>query len=162
VLFGASACATSYEPVRSPRVVVVRGALHAGYVKDGVSYPGGLFGGNVDEAVRGVPAAEEHARAYKTLTTAGTLTIFGSEGLAIGGSVASAISHDATSRDVQTSLIIGSGVALVTGFILHLVSDHHLYDAANLYNDALPAPSLSRPAQRSVPVGAPGAPTVSP
>jgi hypothetical protein len=130
-------CATTYEP-KTPHVAVVRGIFHHGYLKDGVYYPGGWFGGNVGEAVKGVPEAERHAEAYKTLSTVGSLCIFGSEAIGISASVVSATAQRGETRDnVSTGLIIGSITALVTGITLHFISEHHLYDAANIYNDEL-------------------------
>jgi hypothetical protein len=89
VASGSIGCATSFEP-RSPHIAIVRGQFSRGYVKDGVHYDGGPFGGEVGEAVKGVPEAERHTDAYAALSTAGSITIFGSEGLAIGASVVAA------------------------------------------------------------------------
>ena len=146
-------CATSFEP-RSPHIAIVRGQLSRGYVKDGVHYDGGPFGGEVGEAVKGVPEAERHTDAYAALSTAGSITIFGSEGLAIGASVVAATVDKSEARDAtQIGLIIGSAVALVTGVVLHVMAEPHLYDAANIYNADLdrrttrPAPRLSAPSE---------------
>jgi hypothetical protein len=137
VLAGVTGCATTYEP-KSPHIAVVRGVFHHGYMKDGVYYPGGWFGGRVGEAVKGVPEAERHTDAYATLSTWGSIGIFGSEGLGIGASVVHAAGHAGDTRnDVELGLVIGSAVALVTGITLHYISEHHLYDAANIYNDEI-------------------------
>ena len=134
---GTSACATSYYP-NSPRVAVVRGEFRRGFVKNGVYYPGGLFGGCVADAVRGVPAAEQHADTYAALSTAGTLGIFGSEALGITASVVSATASPGEAKNgAELGLFIASGVALVTGIVLHVMSESHLYDAANIYNDEM-------------------------
>jgi hypothetical protein len=156
------ACATTYEP-KSPRIAVVRGELRRGFVKDGVYYPGGLFGGRVGEAVEGVPEAERHACMYGSLSTAGTVTIFGSEGIAIGASIVSATAARGEAKnDAELGLIIGSAVALVTGIALHLVAEPHLYDAANIYNDEMDRrhAAASRPAPTAVPASA--APSTAP
>ena len=140
------ACATTYEP-KSPRIAVVRGVFNRGFVKDGVYYPGGLFGGRVGEAVQGVSEAERHACAYGALSTAGSFTIFGSEGLAIGASVASATMPRGDARsNTELGLVIGSAVALVMGIVLHLAAEPHLYDAANIYNDEMDRRRAAKPA----------------
>jgi Na+-driven multidrug efflux pump len=153
VASGSIGCATSFEP-RSPHIAIVRGQFSRGYVKDGVHYDGGPFGGEVGEAVKGVPEAERHTDAYAALSTAGSITIFGSEGLAIGASVVAATVDKGEARDAtQIGLIIGSAVALVTGVVLHVMAEPHLYDAANIYNADLdrrttrPAPRLSAPSE---------------
>lgn len=132
-----SACATSYYP-NSPRVAVVRGEFQRGLVKNGQYYPGGWFGGNVVEAVRGVPAAESHAETYVGLSTAGSLCIIGGEAFGVAASVVSATAHPGdVKNDTQLGLIVASGVSFVTGIVLHLMSESHLYDAANIYNDEM-------------------------
>jgi hypothetical protein len=148
------ACATSYYP-QSPRVAVVRGEFSRGLVKDGEYYPGGLFGGRVSDAVRGVPGAEAQAQTYAGLSTAGSLCIIGGEALGIAASVVSATAKPGEAKnDTQLGLIIGSGVAFVTGIVLHLMSEGHLYDAANIYNDDMDRRERKKP-------GAPGAGVLS-
>ena len=83
---GLPAC-TVYEPVRSPRVAVVKNVLRRGLVRDGSYYGGGAFGGDVDRAVSGVPEAVSHARSYQTLSTLGSIALFTSEAAAISGSL---------------------------------------------------------------------------
>jgi hypothetical protein len=140
-----TACATSYYP-QSPRVAVVRGEFNRGLVKNGEYYPGGLFGGRVEDAVRGVPAAEAHAETYAGLSTAGSLCIVGGEALGIAASVVSATAKPGDAKnDTQIGLIVASGVAFVTGIVLHLMSESHLYDAANIYNDEMDRRTPKRP-----------------
>jgi hypothetical protein len=140
----ASACATSYYP-NSPRVAVVRGEFSRGFVKNGTYYAGGFFGGNVVEAVRGVPAAESQAETYAGLSTAGSLCIVGGEAFGVAASVVSATAHPGdVKNDTQLGLIIASGVAFVTGIVLHFMSEGHLYDAANIYNDEMDRRQLRR------------------
>jgi hypothetical protein len=146
----APACATSYYP-NSPHIAVVRGQFQRGFVKDGVYYPGGLFGGRVVDAVRGVPEAEHHAEVYGTLSTIGSVGIFSSEGLGITSSiVGAAASRGDAKTDAEIGLVVASGVALVTGIVLHLMAEPHLFDAANVYND-----ELDRRAGRKLPPPAP-------
>jgi hypothetical protein len=131
------ACSTSYYP-QSPRVAVVRGEFRRGLVKNGQYYPGGLFGGNVVDAVRGVPAAEAQANTYAGLSVAGSWCIIGGEALGVTASVVSATAKPGDAKnDAQIGLIVASGVAFVTGIVLHFMSEGHLYDAANIYNDEM-------------------------
>jgi hypothetical protein len=148
---------TVYEPVRSPRVAVVKSAFRRGLVRDGEYYPGGYFGGRIEEAVKGVPEAEAHARSYGTLSTIGSIALFTSEASVIAGSplIAATVDDDKDARtNAHIGLIVGSLTLLVTGIVLHLAAEPHLYDAANLYNDRLDAGW--RPPRR------PAAPAVAP
>src|SRR5258708_8656950 len=55
------------------------------YVRDGRVYEGGIFGGELEEAVRGNPEAESHARSYRNgMTTGFILTLLGGASV-IGG-----------------------------------------------------------------------------
>jgi hypothetical protein len=163
-----SAGCTAYEPVRSPRVAVVKSAFRRGLVRDGEYYPGGYFGGRIEEAVKGVPEAQAHARAYGTLSTIGSIALFASEGSIIAGSpiIAATVDDKDARTNAHIGLIIGSLTLLVTGIVLHMAAEPHLYDAANLYNDHLDATRplpLSVPASRAVhpiePGAQPGAPS---
>jgi hypothetical protein len=135
-----SAC-TVYEPVRSPRVAVVKNAFRRGLVRDGTYYGGGAFGGNVDEAVSGVPEAISHARSYQTLSIIGSVALFTGEAAAISGSliVPHAIDDPETKSDARVAFIVSSLTLLVTGVVLHMAAEPHLYDAANLYNERVDA-----------------------
>ena len=152
-----SAC-TVYEPVRSPRAAVVKNAFRRGLVRDGTYYGGGAFGGNVDEAVSGVPEAVSHARSYQTLSTIGSIALFTSEAAAISGSliIPHAIDDPDTRSDVRLGFIIGSITLLVAGVVLHMAAEPHLYDAANLYNERIDAGW--RPTPSSTNVAGPPAP----
>lgn len=157
-----TACATSYYP-QSPRIAVVRGEFRRGFVKNGEYYPGGLFGGRVVEAVRGVPAAESHAETYVGLSTAGSLCIVGGEAFGIAASVVSATAQPGEAKnDTQIGLIVASGVAFVTGIVLHLMSESHLYDAANIYNDEMGRRARKKPAPTDTLSGPSDTPSTSP
>ena len=125
----------------------MKGPFRRGLVRDGVYYGGGTFGGDVDEAVQGVPEAVSHARSYQTLSILGSVALFTSEAAAIGGSlvVPAVVDDPETRSDVRLAVIVSSITLLVTGVVLHLAAEPHLYDAANLYNDRID--SGWRPAQ---------------
>jgi hypothetical protein len=143
--YAASGCSTSYTPRPSPRVAVV---LHGGkpnYVRDGQLYEGGALGGDIDDAVRGNPQAEAHARAYQNGMLAGFLTTLGGA-LCMGtgsGMLGVDASRDANDRSpaVQTTslaLFTGGLAAIIVGGVLLNNAQPHLWDAINIYNDGVP------------------------
>lgn len=112
--------------------------FNRGFVKDGKYYPGGLFGGRVTEAVKGVPAAESQAETYGTLSTIGSIGIFSGEAFGLTSSIVGATaSRGDAKNDAEIGLVVASGVAFVTGIVLHLIAEPHLFDAANIYNDEM-------------------------
>lgn len=127
------ACASSYEPARSPRVTLVRNGIGAEFVRDGQYYSHGLFGGGLRKAVEGVPKAEEHARAYQTANAAGFFSVLAG-GVAIGigvGGIPGAGESDA----VSDALIVGGAALELLGVILYAKAPAELWDAINVHND---------------------------
>jgi hypothetical protein len=122
-------------------VAVVKSAFRRGLVRDGTYYGGGAFGGDVDQAVSGVPEAVSHARSYQTLSTLGSIALFTSEAAAISGSVIipTAIDDPETRSAARVAFIVSSLTLLVTGVVLHVAAEPHLYDAVNLYNERIDA-----------------------
>jgi hypothetical protein len=57
-------CASTYMPRPSPRVQMVTENGSLVLVKDGRSHPFNMFGGNLEEVVRGNPQAEAEAQAF--------------------------------------------------------------------------------------------------
>jgi len=141
--FNLSACATTYQPQRSPRVAVVADSISVGYVKEGRYYSGAGFGGELVTAVQGVPAAESEARAYRNWTTASVIIDFAALGLwGIGLPVNHAVtSSDDSRRNVDVALLASGGVLLLVGLGLQGVARTHAYNAANAYNDAVETPT---------------------
>jgi hypothetical protein len=151
-------CTSSYVPRPSPRLsLIMEGGTYA-YVRDGKKYEGGMLGGDLEEAVRGVPAAEEYASQFRTGMTAGlVLTTIGSLGL-VGGLVLTGAEASQTTpgQPLPPTGLVVCGLGLVTelvGVIVGLNAAPHLFDAINAYNDALgsrveapptPAPSPAR------------------
>src|SRR5579883_293125 len=79
-------CASSYVPRPGPHVAMVEDSNGISYVRDGVKYDGGLFGGDIEEAVAGDPRAEDYARQYKSgVTTGFVMSMVGVVGI-VGGS----------------------------------------------------------------------------
>jgi hypothetical protein len=133
-------------PRPGPRVAVIQRNGGPAFVRDGHVYEGGGFGGEIVEAVRGVPEAENHAKTYKqelvggfVASMAGVASMVGS--VAMIGAAASA-PENSSSRDTDEAaagaLLIGGLAAYIAGFVLILDAQPRLWDAINTYNDAIP------------------------
>jgi hypothetical protein len=126
------------------------------YVREGRKYEGGLFGGELEEAVQGNPQAVEYARAYKTGKVTGfVLTLLGAAA-AIGGIVlfATQATQTPSTQDVPpTGLFIAGGGLLVelAGSIVMLNAEPHMTDAINAYNDGLLSAPPPRPPEHAPP-----------
>lgn len=133
-------CASSYVPRPGPHVALVQDGGTISYVREGVKYDGGIFGGDIEEAVSGSPRAEEYARAYKTgMTTGFVLTMLGALG-AVGGAVY--MGDAASQTPISNSGVTTGTIVLISGIVVELVgagiaarAQTHLYDAVNVYND---------------------------
>jgi hypothetical protein len=135
-------CTSSYVPRPSPRLsLIMEGGTYA-YVRDGKKYEGGVLGGDLEEAVRGDPTAEEYASQFRTGMTAGlVLTTVGALGV-VGGLVLTGADASQTTpgHPLPPTGPVVCGVGLVTelvGVIVGLNAAPHLFDAINAYNDAL-------------------------
>jgi hypothetical protein len=120
------------------------------YMRDGKKYEGGLFGGDIEEAVHGNPRAEEYARQYKTGTVTGfILSMLGATALGVGGGVVGVqASQTSNGQSLPPTGLIVMGAGLVvemTGLIIELNALPHLSDAINAYNDGVGLPPGSRP-----------------
>jgi hypothetical protein len=110
------------------------------YVREGVKYDGGIFGGDIEDAVSGSPRAVEYAREYKTgMTTGFVLSMVGTVGLIGGAGLLGAEEARTSSWD---STATTAAIVMLSGFVLELVgagiaarAQTHLYDAVNVYND---------------------------
>jgi hypothetical protein len=143
-------CSSSYVPAASPRVsLVMRGGTYS-YVRDGKEYDGGLFGGEIEEAVRGNREAEEYAREYKDgMVTGFTLSLLG-VAAAIGGAtlVGASVGRDSSTLSPTGAAglaVTGGGLLTeIIGVIVEANAVTHVFDAVNAYNDGL----LRDPPQR--------------
>jgi hypothetical protein len=147
-------CASSYVPRPGPRVAMVLEGGTYSYVRDGKTYKGGLFGGDIDKVVQGDPQAEKYARAYKTgMATGFALTMVGLAGIVAGAFVLTADAQQSQGGSVPATglVVMGSGLVVeIVGAILELNAAPQLFDAINAYNDGLtdatqPPPHPARP-----------------
>src|SRR5579859_2276580 len=135
-------CSSSYVPAASPRVSAVMDGGYYAYVRDGKKYEGGLLGGEIEEAVRGDPRAEEYARQYKTgMVTGFVLSMLGATGTFAGVGIAGAQASQAANGPSLTAaglIVAGAGLLAETiGLIVELNAMPHMADAINAYNDSL-------------------------
>jgi len=120
------------------------------YVRDGKKYEGGVFGGDLEEAVRGNARAEEYARAYKTGMATGLALSFLGAAATIGGAVLLGYQAGQTPSGQSvplTGLFIALGglVVDIAGDIVVSSAQPHLTDAINAYNDGLLTQTSSPP-----------------
>jgi len=133
-------CASSYVPRPGPHVALAQDGGTISYVREGVKYDGGIFGGDIEEAVSGSQRAEEYAHEYKTgMTTGFIMTMVGALG-AIGGAVW--MGDAASQTPVSNSGMTSATIVLISGIVVELVgagiaarAQAHLFDAVNAYND---------------------------
>jgi hypothetical protein len=145
-------CSSSYTPAASPRASLVMAGGTLAFVRDGKKYEGGLFGGNLEEVVRGSPQAQEYAHQYKSgMVTGFALTMIGLAaalgGLVLTSSDAVRVSQNGESLPPTGLLIAGGGLLVeLVGLAIESNAAPHLYDAINAYNDSLlvPTPSSAR------------------
>src|SRR5271167_3225014 len=84
-----TACSSAYIPQPGPRLSVVVDSGSLAYVRDGRTYQGGFLGGDIEDAVKGNPRAEEYAHDYKTgMVTGFALSMLGVAGMVGGLTVA--------------------------------------------------------------------------
>lgn len=140
-------CSSSYMPRPGPRVAMIQQSGNPAYVREGKVYDGGLFGGEIVEAVRGNPEAEEHAHAYKNGMIGGFVaTLAGAVSMVAGGTlftVGTASSdfnggHNSTQQTAGGLLFLGGIGAYVAGLVLMLNAQPRMWDAINVYNDGVP------------------------
>src|SRR5690349_1363664 len=156
-----AACSSSYTPRSQRRLSLVMSGGQLAAVKDGREVDLGLFGGGLEEAVRGVPQAEEAAATFHSRMVGGFLggmAGFVCSSIAFGA----AAEADLNDEDPDTELAVGLtclGGAFVA-FMVMASGPAYMYDAVNIYNDAVelaPSPAPIPYAPRA-PVGPAGGP----
>jgi hypothetical protein len=131
-------CSSAYIPRASAHLSMRMDTGSLVYERDGKKFEGGLFGGEVDEAVQGVPLAEKYASDYKTGVTGGFVAVLAGAAAIIGGTSLSATEYGQGATTVPGWTTVGAGVvAYFVGLAWMLSSQPHLYDAINAYNDAI-------------------------
>lgn len=129
-------------PRSGRRLSIIQEDGRPALVRQGIVFDHGLFGGGVEDAVRGVPAAEEAARTYHHRMVTGFL-------VGMGGLVCSMIAFgyatDAGLRedeDASAELAVSAGcfVGSMAGLIYMASGPPYMYDAINIYNDSVEVP----------------------
>jgi hypothetical protein len=162
-LVGLPACSSTYKPRPSPRIAIVLEHGQPALVKGGERYEIGVFGGGLVDAVEGNAAAEDHAETFRNRTITGFAMSLGGVAFALGGaSLLAAGAFD--SRDPADAMVFTGAAVAFTGFGLMIASlfvtmsaPPHLWDAINVYNDAVTPPQLWPPPRNGWPVAPPGA-----
>jgi hypothetical protein len=141
------ACASSYEPARSPRIGTVVDGGQPTFVKDGVHFGSLGWGTGLVDAVHGNPRAEHHARVGRNLIAGGFVLGIVGLGSEIGGLVV--LGHDTNqggeASGLAVGLLVGGLVTAIAGSVLIISGQPHVYDAINIYNDSLDAKPSTAP-----------------
>jgi hypothetical protein len=145
-----TACSSAYIPQPGPRVSIVMENGSLAYVRDGKTYEGGFLGGDIEEAVRGNPRAEQYAHDYKSgVVTGFALSMVGIAGVAAGSTltvIEASRMGGSDSVPVTGLVILGAGVLLdLIGSGIMTAAVPHLYDAVNAFNDGVAPPATARP-----------------
>jgi hypothetical protein len=158
-------CSFGYMPKSNGKIAVVVDNGSPAYVKDGRVYKGGIFGGDLDEAVAGNPKAEAELEEYKSDMTGWLATFVAGTGAMVADVVM--LSNDAARRDNPSGAELGTEVGLLGAWIgLYVASvvfavsaQPHLFDAINVYNDGVddraPAPGPRVAPPRAAPAPGP-------
>lgn len=135
-----SACSSSYQPANSPRIATKADGGGLTLVRDGEEFPVGVFGSDVLDAVRGNPAAEEHALSFRNYMIGGFSVYAGGVTMGFTGlGMMSVAPADSNQHTMGTILGVAGLGAAVAGIVLLVNAPPHLYDAINIYNDAVDA-----------------------
>jgi hypothetical protein len=163
----ATGCSTAYMPRPGPRVEVIMKSGTPSYVRDGRVYEGGIFGGELEEAVRGNPEAELHARSYHNGMTTGFIlallggaSVIGGAGFVAAGTNGSG-SNDTTRQTAGATLLVAGLVADIVAIIVVSTAEPHMWDAINVYNAGVPDFRYPAPPPYAPP-GSPLPPPTSP
>jgi hypothetical protein len=131
-----TACTSSYVPVQGPRLSVVMEGGTPTYVHDGQRFSGGFLGGDIEDAVRGSPKAEEYAHDFKSgMVTGFVATLTGALAAGVGAGLAGGESAQNSSPTAGLVTLGGGALLYVVGLGVLFAAQPHLYDAINAYND---------------------------
>jgi hypothetical protein len=139
-------CSSSYTPRAGRRLSIVLSGGQLAYVRDGRMIEHGILGGGLVDAVEGVPEAEDAARIYHRRTVGGFVVGMGGilcSGIAFTRGVTAAEGDGDGSTELAVSL--GCFVGSMAGFAVMGSGVPYLYDAINIYNDAVEAPPPGPP-----------------
>lgn len=132
------ACASSYEPRRSPRIaaVHVNGRV---YVRDGQRYEIGVFGGGGEGLVANNDAATALMRKHQRKEIWGWSLFAVGLGTSIAGNTWLRTA-DADNRRPGLAVAWLGLVPMLASLVFFTSARHDLVNAVNVYNDALDGP----------------------
>jgi hypothetical protein len=142
VAIAAVGCSSGYIPRTPGRVAIVMDAGKIAYVRDGRSYPHGLLGGGLEDAVAGNPGAETAAHEYRSRL--GTGLLVGVLGLtcmtvALSLSIGKLADEEAPNPRTEGWVSLGCAVASIAGFGYAITAEPYRWDAINIFNDTQPS-----------------------
>jgi hypothetical protein len=150
-LLANAGCSFSYMPKSNGKIAMVVDNGKPAYAKDGRIYKSGIFGGDLDEAIRGNPAAEAELDKYQEDMTGWLACFLFGTGAFIGGS--SMLVHDGVNNsapsggEAATEIgVFGAAIGLYVASVIFAASAQpHLFDAINIYNDGIDDGSSRKP-----------------
>jgi hypothetical protein len=132
-------CSYRYTPRSSRRVSLLMDEGQPAVFREGQVIKIGLLGGGLVDAVRGVPPAEEAARTFRDRMTTAWVFI----GIAILGVGVFAyraghhVDNDEPFDGIDGAILGGVFVCEIGALIAALSGAPYMYDALNIYNDAV-------------------------
>ncbi|MSP92940.1 MAG: hypothetical protein EXR79_14245 [Myxococcales bacterium] len=135
----ATACSSTYTPRRGPRVSLVLDSGSPALVRDGVTRPLGVLGGGLPDTVADHPGALEHADEFHSRMTTALVMMIGGLGLMTASPVMLQRSNrgDLDNLGPAAGMLAGGLAIMYGGLFVTLSAQPHLYDAINVYNDAV-------------------------
>ena len=148
-----AACSSHYMPRSRGRVSVVMQGGAMAYARDGEVYPHGFFGGGLQDAVRGNPAAEADAAEYHDRMRDGFVAaVLGAVCLPVSVGYLAATEVEDKPNDNSAAFAAGAAIgctALMFGGLFYSVSaEPYRWDAINRFNDTEPQPVQGPPGYR--------------
>lgn len=151
VMIALAGCSSNYMPQARGHVAITMQDGQVTYVRDGRSYPHGMLGFGLVEAVRGVPAAEQAAHEYHDRIRDGLVGMLVGAGAMLAGTIlltrdlAYEGSGNSTREQLEAGAAIG-GMVLMLGSSLYTISaEPYRWDAINLFNDRYAQPPAFAP-----------------
>jgi hypothetical protein len=132
-----AACSTSYVPRARGHVALTMQNGQYVYTRDGQSFPQGVFGGGLADAVRGNPAALEAAETYHSRMMVGFITMMLGLAADVGGTLytVNGAGNNSQNERIGVATLFGGLALMLAGAGVMGSGEPYRWDAINIYND---------------------------